>query len=215
MPVAESARIVSLNVGTPRQVQVQDALVRTSIFKSPVEGRRSVRFHNIEGDQQADLTVHGGPHKAVYLYASEHYRYWSEQLPGVGLPFGMFGENLTTAGIDEESVHIGDRFRIGSAILQVAQPRMPCYKLNLRFGRPDIVKKFWHSGLSGIYFSIVTEGDLAAGDSIEQVSAGPEKISVADVVRLFRGDEDDPEILRRALDAPLHGGWKQELARRA
>jgi MOSC domain-containing protein YiiM len=204
-------RVVSVNVGTPREVRVGNQSVITAIFKSPVEGRVALRRNNLEGDRQADLTVHGGPYKAVYLYASEHYDYWAEQLPGEVLPFGMFGENLTTAGLREESVRIGDQFRIGSAVLQVTQPRMPCYKLGIRFNRPDMVKRFWLSGRSGIYFSVIEEGELGAGDAIERAGSGPEPITVADVVRLFMRQEKDPEKLRQAMRAPLYGGWKQEL----
>jgi len=181
------------------------------MFKSPVEGRVALRRNNLEGDRQADLTVHGGPHKAVYLYPLEHYAYWAEQLPGEALPFGIFGENLTTAGLREKSVSIGDQFRIGSAVLQATQPRMPCYKLGIRFNRPDMVKRFWLRGRSGIYFSVVEEGELGTGDTIERVSSGPEPITVADVVRLFMGQEKNPEKLRQATRAPLYGGWKQEL----
>src|SRR5712692_6598330 len=166
MQASDAKRIISVNVGMPREVRVHNTQVTTSIFKSPVEGRVAVRDNNLTGDQQADLTVHGGPYKAVYLYPAEHYGYWAEQLPGAELPFGMFGENLTTIGLLEESVHIGDRFRIGSAVLEVTQPRMPCYKLGIRFGRADMVKMFWTSGRSGIYFSVVDEGDIGAGDAI-------------------------------------------------
>lgn len=212
---SESGRVVSVNVGTPQIVQVGDARVLTSIFKVPVEGRVALRGNNLAGDRQADLTVHGGPHKAVYLYPSEHYRYWAGQLPGTDLPFGIFGENLTTAGIEENSVRIGDRFRIGSAVLQATQPRMPCYKLGIRFGRADMVKRFWLSRRPGIYFAVVEEGELAAGDPIEKIGEGPEDITVGDVVRLFLRDENQPDMLARALKAPLRGGWKQELYARA
>lgn len=204
-------RVLSVNVGSPQQVQVRNTVVLTSIFKSPVAGRVAVRRHNIDGDRQSDLTVHGGPYKAVYCYPGEHYRLWSEELPDMDLQRGMFGENLTTEGLLEDAVYIGDQFRVGSAVLQVTQPRMPCFKLGIRFGRPDMVKKFWLSGRSGIYFSVVEEGDVAAGDLIEAVTHDPEGISVADVVRLYRGDEKSPELLDRALRAPLFGGWKQEL----
>ena len=207
-------RVISLNLGTPKQVPLGNALVTTAIWKSPVQHRVALRGYNLEGDRQADLTVHGGPHKAVYLYPAEHYDDWADELPDEELPSGKFGENLTTAGVLEESVRIGDRFRIGSAVLQVTQPRIPCYKLGIRFGRSDMVKRFWMSGRSGIYFSVVEEGELGAGDIIEQVGDGPEEITVLDVVRLFRGDENDPEKLRRALRAPLRGGWKQELEER-
>ena len=214
MPPLNGKRVISLNVGTPKPAHFGDSLVATAIWKLPVQHRVALRGYNLEGDRQADLTVHGGPHKAVYLYPVEHYEYWAKELEDEDLEFGKFGENLTTAGILEESVRIADRFRIGSAVLQVTQPRMPCYKLGIRFGRPDMVKRFWMSGRSGIYFSVVEEGELGAGDIIEQVGSGPEEITVADVVRLFRGDENDPEKLRRALRAPLSGGWKQELEER-
>ena len=209
-----TGRILSVNVGQPRQVEVGNSLVLTSIFKSPVEGRVAVCPHNIEGDRQSDLTVHGGPNKAVYCYPHEHYGYWRQQLPGMDLPYAVFGENLTTEGFTEDAVCIGDRFRVGSAILQVTQPRMPCFKLAIRFGRADMVKLFWNSGRPGIYFSIVEEGDLAAGDAIERVAEGREAVSVADVVRLYRGDETDPDVLTRALRSPLSGSWKEELRER-
>ena len=206
--------VLSVNVGTPKQIPSGKASVLTSIFKSPVEGRVDVRWHNIAGDRQSDLTVHGGPNKAVYCYPGEHYLYWAEQLPEMDLPYGVFGENLTTEGITEREVRVGDRFRVGSALLQATQPRMPCFKLGIRFGRADMVKRFWQSGRLGIYFSVLEEGDVAAGDRIEKTDQGPEEISVADVVRLYRGDEKSPELLERALRAPLSGGWKQELLER-
>lgn len=203
-----------MNAGEPRVVPVERGSVLTSIFKSPVAGRVAVRRHNIDGDRQSDLTVHGGPYKAVYCYAAEHYSYWKEQLPGMDLSYGNFGENLTSEGVTEESVRIGDQLRVGSALLQVTQPRMPCFKLGIRFGRADMVKRFWQSGRSGIYFSVVEEGDVAAGDLIEEVAPGKENVTVADVVRLFRGDEAREELLERALRAPLYGSWKQELRER-
>jgi MOSC domain-containing protein YiiM len=203
--------VVSVNVGTPKQVLVRDRTVLTSIFKSPVEGRVAVRRHNIAGDRQADLTVHGGPYKAVYCYPAEHYRFWTDQLPDMELPPGSFGENLTTEGLVEEQVYVGDQFRVGSAVLQVTQPRMPCFKLGIRFGRPDMVKRFWRSQRSGFYFSIVEEGDVAAGDPIERIVHAPDGISVADVVALYLGDEKSPDLIERALRAPLFGGWKEQL----
>lgn len=207
-------RVLSVNVGMPKQVPAHPAPVLTSIFKSPLEGRVAVRRHNIDGDRQSDLTVHGGPNKAVYCYPSEHYTYWKEQLPDMNLPWGAFGENLTTEGLTEDAVSIGDRFRVGSSVLRVTQPRMPCFKLGIRFGRADMVKRFWQSGRSGIYFAVVEEGDVAAGDPIERIAGGPEEISVADVVRLYRGDEKSTDLLDRALRAPLSGSWKEELRER-
>jgi MOSC domain-containing protein YiiM len=140
--------------------------------------------------------------------------YWEEQLPEMDLPYGIFGENLTTEGITEEDVRVGDQFRVGSALLQATQPRMPCFKLGIRFGRADMVKRFWQSGRPGIYFSVLEEGDVAAGDEIIRIASGPEDISVADVIRLYRGDETRAELLARALRAPLSGSWKQELLER-
>ena len=210
MHAAEEMRVLSVNVGTPRMAPYGNATVTTSIWKSPVTGRVAVRGHNLGGDRQADLTVHGGRNKAVYLYPAEHYEYWANEL-AEELPFGAFGENLTTLGLLEERVRIGDRFRIGSSVLEVTQPRMPCFKLGIRFGRPDMVKRFWLAGRPGIYFSIAEEGELGAGDGIEQVGEGPEAITVAEVVRLFRGDESDPEKFKSALRSPLSGSWKQEI----
>lgn len=209
IPVTGS--ILSLNVGRPRLVPMGRRSVLTSIFKSPVEGPVSVHGHNIEGDQQADLRVHGGAYKAVYLYPSEHYAFWSGQLHMPDLPFGAFGENLTTAGFTEGEVCIGDQFRVGTAILQVAQPRMPCYKLGLRFGRPDMVKRFWQNGRPGIYFSIVQEGELARGSSIEKIADGPEHVSVTDVVRLYKGEEWSGDLRKSALRSPLRGSWKRDI----
>ena len=150
----------------------------------------------------------------MYCYPEEHYAFWSEQLPDTKLVFGNFGENLTTRGLTEDVVQIGDQFRVGSAILQVTQPRMPCYKLGIRFGRADMVKRFWQSERPGIYFSVVDVGDLAAGDAIEKVARVPDSISVADVVALYKGTKQSPELMERALRAPLFGGWKRGLRER-
>lgn len=210
----ETATVVSINVGTPKPVETPNGVVMTSIFKSPVSGRIPVVGNNIAGDQQADLTVHGGPYKAVYCYPEEHYPYWQEQLPDVEFSPGMFGENLTTRGLLESDVHIGERFRIGSAVLQVTQPRMPCFKLALRFQRSDMVKRFWKSGRSGIYFSIFQAGELAAGDTIERVFKPVNAVTIAEVVALYRGEKSDSELRERALSAPLHGSWKRGIGQR-
>lgn len=214
MQTPVTGSILSVNTGQPRPILTGERTVLTSIFKSPVEGRLAVRGHNIEGDRQADLRVHGGPYKAVYLYPSEHYAFWSGQPDLADLPFGAFGENLTTAGFTEENVCIGDRFRVGTAVLQVTQPRMPCFKLGLRFGRADMVKRFWQSGLAGIYFSIVEEGDLAKGDSLEKIEDGPEQVTVADVVRIYKGEEWSSELRERVLRSPLRGSWKRDIESR-
>jgi MOSC domain-containing protein YiiM len=206
--------VVSVNVATPTEIAVDGGTVLTSIFKAPVKGRVAVRRNNIAGDEQSDLTVHGGPHKAVYCYPEEHYSFWREQVPDMRLVPPMFGENLTTRGLSEEEINIGDQLRVGSALLQVTQPRMPCYKLGIRFGRVDIVKRFWVSGRPGIYFSVIEEGEVAAGDPIERISSVKDGISVADVVALFRGKKKSPDLLERALRAPLFGGWKEGLRER-
>lgn len=206
-----AVRVVSVNLGQPEEIDLKDRRVVTSIFKSPTLKRVAVRRHNLEGDRQSDLRVHGGPHKAVYGYASEHYAYWAELLE-TDLPFGAFGENLTTAGLLEDSIAIGDRFRIGAAALEVTQPRMPCFKLALRLKRNDMVKKFWKSGFSGFYFAVVEEGELGQGDEIEQIgNAGSDRVTIAEVVGLYKGELTDPKIFERALRAPLRGSWKNDI----
>lgn len=206
--------IVSVNVGQPREIQMNGRVLLTSIFKSPINGRVAVRRHNIEGDRQSDLRVHGGPYKAVYAYASEHYQYWRQQLPEADLDWAAFGENLTLEGLTEEDAHIGDDYRVGSAVLRITQPRMPCFKLNLRFGRSDMVKRFWSSGFSGLYFSIIQEGHLEPGDKVELLQRQTQSLSIADVVRLYKGEAQDEDLFQRALQAPLHGSWKQEIRER-
>jgi len=207
-------KIISCNVGQPVLVPSGRTNVLTAIFKKPVEGPLTVRRLNLEGDRQADLTVHGGFHKAVYGYASEHYPDWREELPGMELPWGMFGENLTTEGLLETDIHIGDRFRIGSALLEVTQPRMPCYKLALKFNRADMIKRFWKSGRSGFYFRVVEEGELQAGDSIGLEASANPAVSVAEVLTLYRNPKPQREDLERALATPLTSEWKEELRER-
>src|SRR3954471_6720458 len=202
-------KIISVNVGRPRLVVSRGEPVSTGIFKEPVEGRVTLRTLNLDGDRQADLTVHGGSAKAVYAYPSEHYAYWRGELPGMEMPWGMFGENFTTEELFETSVHIGDRFRVGSAELQVTQPRMPCYKLGIKFGRTDMLKRFLASGLTGFYFAVVREGEVAAGDKIELLSRDANNVTIADITRLYAHDKHDLETLRRALAVPaLPQSWK-------
>ena len=202
-------KLVSVNVGLPRTVESNGQTVTTGIFKEPVEGRVALRALNLDGDRQADLSVHGGPDKAVYGYPAEHYPYWREELPGRSLPWGMFGENLTTEGLLEDSVHIGDRFRIGSAELMVTQPRLPCYKLGLKFGREDMVKRFLASRRTGFYFRVVQEGAVEAGDLIEPAGREPQSISVAEITRLYLRESRDSALLRRAIELEaLSPGWR-------
>jgi MOSC domain-containing protein YiiM len=176
-------KLVSVCVGGPREVESRGKMVRTSIFKAPVAGRRRVTTLNIEGDQQSDLSVHGGIDMAVYAYPSEHYAYWRGQLPGVDLPWGAFGENLSTEGLLEEGVRTGDRFRIGTAEFAVTKPRLPCFKLALKFGRPDMVKRFLRSGRTGFYLAVLKEGEIGAGDAIQALAGGEQGITIAEAVR--------------------------------
>jgi len=211
---AHMPKLLSVNVSVPKDVQYRGGTIRTGIFKEPVQGRVSVRKLNLEGDGQADLTVHGGTTKAVYAYPVEHYGYWEEQLSRE-LPWGMFGENLTTEGILEDSTNIGDRFRIGTTEQVVTQPRMPCFKLGIRFERSDMVKRFLVSRRSGWYLSVVREGAVAAGDTIERISRDDRELSVADVVQLYVG-EGNAETLRRAIDHPiLPDDWKEHFRGRS
>ena len=203
-------KIVSLQVGRPRLVVWNGQTVSTGIYKTPVEGRVMLRTLNLDGDRQADLTVHGGVNKAAYAYPSEHYDYWRNELPGAELPWGMFGENFTTQGLDESSVHIGDRFRIGAAEVTVTQPRLPCYKLGVKFGRADILKMFLASGRAGFYFSVRREGEVGAGDEVELIGRDENNVTVADILRLYARDKDDVETLRRAVAVEaLPESWRE------
>lgn len=208
--------VISVNVGLPRRVSWKGRTVSTGIFKSPASGRVPVRRLNLDGDRQADLSVHGGPDKAVYAYPTEHYRFWEEALALVGLPVGAFGENLTTEGVTEETVHVGDRLRIGTAEFVVTQPRVPCYKLALRFKREDMVRRFLHAGRYGFYLAVLQEGDVAAGDPIEIVAREEHAVSIAELMRLYLAKELDPadlDALRRAIAVEsLPRPWRDRLA---
>ncbi|MFN6536452.1 MAG: MOSC domain-containing protein [Nostoc sp. EkiNYC01] len=194
-------KLISVCVGLPREVSWKKKSVTTSIFKQPVNGRVMLRSLNLDGDRQADLTVHGGAEKAVYAYPMEHYAYWRQELPDEDLPWGAFGENLTIQGLSETQVNIGDRFSIGTAVVMVTQPRFPCFKLNLKFGRDDMVKRFLNSRLSGIYFSVVLEGEIGVGDEIELVSRDENNVTVADIVQIYVREADD-NLVRRAVQVP-------------
>src|SRR6185436_5795131 len=192
-------RIISVNVGRPRLVISNGQPVSTGIYKTPVVGRVMLRALNLDGDRQADLSVHGGPTKAVYAYPSEHYNYWREELPGTELPWGVFGENFTTEGLTEATVNIGDRFRVGSAEVTVTEPRMPCYKLGIKFGRTDIIRRFLVSGRTGFYFSVQQEGEVGAGDQIELIIRDKNDVTVADITRLYTREKHDIAMLHRAI----------------
>ena len=192
-------KIISLNVGRPRLVLRNGEPVSTSIFKEPIGGRVMLRTLNLDGDRQADLSVHGGFEKAVYLYPSEHYEFWRRELPDMDLPWGMFGENFTTTGLLETETNIGDRFKVGSAEVMVTQPRMPCYKLGIRFGRTDIIRRFLVSEHSGFYLSVAKEGEVAVGDEFELIEKNASGVRVVDVTRLYSSDKSNVDLLRRAV----------------
>jgi len=210
-------KLISLNVARPRLVVYNGATINTGIFKQPVSGPVQLRTLNLDGDRQADLTVHGGPYKAAYAYPSEHYDYWRQQLPGIDFPWGMFGENFTTTGLSEHELHIGDRLQIGSAVLMVRQPRMPCYKLAAKFQRDDMIERFLHSARSGFYFSVEQEGEVAAGDSFEFLSRDSDGITIAEMNRLFAKDQDkyDRSLLQKAMNtSALPEDWREYFAPR-
>ena len=203
-------KVLSVNAGLPREVEWRAKVVLTSIFKAPVPGRVRVTRLNILGDRQSDLSVHGGADKAIYAYPSEHYAFWRNELPGTDFSWGAFGENLTTEGLLEDRVHIGDRFRAGSAEFIVTQPRMPCFKLGIRFNRPDMVKRFLRSGRTGFYLSVLLEGDIGAGDSLKLVAEDDSHITVADVVGLYAADAANQDLLRRASElSSLPESWRE------
>jgi MOSC domain-containing protein YiiM len=202
-------KLISVNVALPRLASYGVQTVKTGIFKQPVSGPVQLRTLNLDGDRQADLTVHGGPFKAVYGYPSEHYSFWREELPGTQMPWGMFGENFTTAGMFEADLHIGDRLRIGSAIIVVRQPRIPCYKLAVKFRRKDILARFLRSGRSGFYFSVEQEGAVEAGGSFEILSREPDAIAIAEINHLFVDDKYNRQLLDRAIATPaLPEDWR-------
>ncbi len=205
-------KIVSLNVGMPREVLWHGRSVTTGIYKEPVAGRVALRKLNLDGDRQADLAVHGGEYKAVYCYPVEHYAYWNKELPGRELPMGMFGENFTTSGLNENEVHLGDRFAAGSAEVVVTQPRLPCYKLGVRFGSDDMVKRFLASGRGGFYLAVTSAGEVGAGDEIKVISRDANAVPVSEITRLYvlkRWGTEELASLRRALQvAALPEDWK-------
>lgn len=208
-------KLISINVGLPRDVPWLGSVVRTSIWKAPVEGRVRVSKLNLDGDQQSDPSVHGGIDKAVYAYPSEHYSFWRGQLGDMPLPWGAFGENFTTEGLLEGRLQVGDHLRIGSAEFIATQPRMPCFKLGIRFGSPDMVKRFLQSKRTGFYLAVVREGEVGTGDAIEHEDSGQDGVTIADIVNLYTSDSENQELLRRATEVPaLPDGWKEHFRKR-
>ena len=208
-------KLTSVNVGLPREVAVGGKTVRTSIWKNPIQGRVHVSTLNLAGDQQSDLSVHGGVDKAVYLYPGEHYSYWRTQLPGVDLPWGAFGENFSSEGILEDQIKVGDRLRIGSAEFVVTQPRMPCFKLGIRFDRRDMVKRFLESKRTGFYLAVLREGEVESGDAIEFTEKQESGVTITEIVNLYTTDAHNQELLRRATELPaLPQSWKDYFRKR-
>jgi MOSC domain-containing protein YiiM len=206
-------RVLSVNVGLPRKVLFNGQTITTAIFKDPVKGPVKLRKINLDGDKQADLTVHGGVDKAVYSYPAEHYDYWRKQYPNIDIIWGMFGENFTTEGLMEDTVNIGDQVQIGSAKLVATQPRMPCYKLGVRFGIMEIIKRFLSSGRPGIYFKVLKQGEVKTDDKIEIIEKDKNNVTVKDIIRLYvdKDHVDNIETMRRAIKiSALPEGWKYE-----
>ncbi len=202
-------KLVSLNVALPHLVEYKGEPVATGIFKEPVQGPVMLRTLNLDGDRQADLSVHGGVSKAVYAYPSEHYQFWKKEFPDMELPYGMFGENLTTEGMFEDTVNVGDRFGIGEAELMITEPRLPCYKLGIKFGRPDILKRFLQSRRTGFYFAVLKEGEVKAGDEIVSISRDGNDIAISDITRLYAFEKDDQATLRRVVKLEaLSESWR-------
>ena len=209
MRLSSLLRVESVNVGLPREVLWKGRKVLTGIFKEPVAGRVALRRLSLEGDQQADLKVHGGPSKAVYIYPADYYAFWREQYPEMELPWGMFGENLTIWGVRDDTVHIGDRFQVGSAQLVVTEPRMPCYKLGLKFGRDDVLKILLQSGCSGFYCAVLQEGDVAAGDPVTLLHRDEQAVRVREITLLETEHKYDMDLLRRAVaEEALSQDWR-------
>jgi MOSC domain-containing protein YiiM len=202
-------KLLSVNVGLPQEIFHDGRLIRTAIFKAPVSGAVRIRALNVEGDEQADLTVHGGPSKAIYIYPAEHYDFWRKELPDSDFPFGSFGENLTTEGLLEKQVNIGDRLCLGSVELVVTEPRLPCYKLGVKFNRGDMVKRFLKSRRTGFYCAVLREGVVQAGDAIHFLSRDESGLTVADITRLYAFDKSDYGAMRRAIELKaLPESWR-------
>ncbi|MBM4297736.1 MAG: MOSC domain-containing protein [Deltaproteobacteria bacterium] len=202
-------KLLSVNVGRPRQIFHEGRMIHTGIYKAPVAGPVRVNALNLEGDLQADLTVHGGPSKAVYVYPSEHYAFWRKELPQVEFPFGSFGENLSIEGLLEKDLNIGDRLCVGTVELAVTEPRLPCYKLGVKFKRDDMVKRFLTSRRTGFYCAVLREGVLEAGDAIHFLSRDEHHVTVADITRLYAFDKSDHAAMRRAAEIrSLSESWR-------
>ena len=203
-------KLVSVNVGLPRIVKFGKETVTTGIFKNPIDTRIYLKKLNLEGDKQADLTVHGGLDKAVYSYPYEYYDFWRKEFPDISLTWGMFGENLTTEGLFESQVNVGDMFQIGSSHLVATQPRMPCYKLGVKFGRMDIIRKFLESEKTGIYFKVIKEGEIGVNDALKLIKKDNNNVTIKNIVELItRDDKENTILMEKAVKVQdLPQGWK-------
>jgi MOSC domain-containing protein YiiM len=203
-------RLLSVNVSQPKAVPYGGRIITTGIFKQPVEGRVRLLTLNLEGDGQADLKGHGGTFKAVYVYSIENYDYWKRELRRDDFSYGQFGENFTVEGMLEDAVHVGDVFQVGGALVAVSEPRVPCAKLALKMGMPTFPKRFLASERVGFYLRVLQEGEVGAGDPIEQVKADPERMTVQEFVHLAYFDEGNLEGVRKALRiATLPPDWRE------
>ena len=208
-------KLISVNVSLPQNISWAEKQVPTSIFKKSVKGSVMLRNLNLDGDQQGNLQKHGGPDKAVCVYPCEHYTFWENELSRPDLPWGMFGENFTTKGLLEDEVCIGDQFRIGSALLLVTQPRTPCFKLGIKFEDPKVIDLMWAHSRSGFYASVLQEGLVSSGDSIEQISKNPNSLTVAEVFALYQDPSPNPGTIRRLLQLEnLADEWKEDVRER-
>jgi len=203
-------KLISVNVGRPRLLSSQGETFKTGIFKKPVSDRVMLRGTNLDGDRQADLTVHGGPDKAVYAYPSEHYEFWKEELPDHDFSWGALGENFTTQGLLETKVSVGDRYRVGSAVVKVTTPRLPCFKLAAKFEPDDIIDPFIRSGFCGFYFSVVEEGEVGAGDEFRFLGGETTTLTILEAYRLFLPASRDVKLLERGTGMQsLPASWRE------
>ena len=202
-------KLLSVNVSQPKEVSYNGKRIKTGIFKEPVSGRTMMRRLNLDGDGQGDPTVHGGIHKAVYIYTIEHYHYWKRELGRDDLTYGQFGENLTVEGLLEETIHIGDVFRVGEALVEVSQPRVPCFKLGIKMGNARIVKPFLASERVGFYVRVLEEGEVGAGDAIERTKVGEGQMTVKEIVHLRHFDNTNVAAAEKAASLPaLTPSWR-------
>ncbi len=202
-------KLLSVNVSQPKEVSYNGKRIKTGIFKEPVSSRTMMRRFNLDGDGQGDSTVHGGIHKAVYVYPIEHYTYWKRELRRDDLTYGKFGENLTVEGMLEDTVHIGDVFQIGEALVEVSQPRVPCFKLGIKMRDPQIVKPFLESERVGFYVRVLAEGEVGAGDTIERIKVGEGQMTVKEIVHLRHFDDTNAAAVEKAANLPaLTPSWR-------